>query len=314
MEIEALETAQGRVNEAIVKAALTILSTRGKIILLGVGKSGQVARKIASTLSSTGSPAVFINAAEAAHGDIGVLQREDLVIVVSNSGTTMELVQIVPVIRSFGPQIIGIIGNINSPLASQMDLVIDARVAHEADVLDTIPTSSTTLAMVIGDALASVLMLARGFTRQQYLVNHPAGHLGRNLMYKVGDIMRVGQDIPTVSADTPLLDVLLEASSKHLGGVCVVNQEQKLMGIILDGDIRRYIQMNRQIEGIVAQELLNPTPLTLSPEDLLIDAERIMGQPSCPRAFVPIILEDHRLLGVLWYYDLISSEKGTSGW
>lgn len=312
VEACALRACSDRIGKPYVDAIETLASTDKLIVCSGVGKSGHVASKMAATFSSTGMPAVYLNAAEASHGDLGVVARGSVAVLISNSGSTPELLYIIPVLRRrLGCTLIGILGNVHSPLAARTDIVLDASVSCEADCLDTVPTASAVVAMAIGDALASAIMLQRQFTRDDYLLFHPGGQLGTSLSLTARDIMRTGEDIPVVRTDTDLVGTLSMISEKRLGATCVVGDCGQLVGLVTDGDVRRHIEACHGVPAhAVAESMMNPKPLTARASMSVRDLTALMGErPGRPVSLVPVLDDAGVLLGVVSYYDVFRNEE-----
>ena len=231
-EAQAIQTVEDRLNDHFVRAVRLILDQQGKVVVSGIGKSGAIGHKIASTLASTGTPAVFLHAAEAVHGDLGIYTPGDPSLMISKSGATAELLRLIPILKQFKSPLIAIVGNLGSPLARQADVVLDAGVEREADTLNLAPTCSSTVALALGDALAVALMHARNFTQHDFAQYHPAGQLGRNLWLTVGEVMHAGEAVAWVGPDTPLRQVIIAMTDKPLGAACVVDPDYTLLGLI----------------------------------------------------------------------------------
>jgi len=278
IEAAAVESLLGRLDGAVAQALdLLEACTRrsGRVILTGMGKSGLVARKIAATMSSTGTPSLFLHPAEAVHGDVGVVSPRDAALVVSKSGRTGELESLLPAFRLLGLPVIGMLGDPKSPLAERCDVVVDVSVREEACPLDLAPTASTTAALVMGDALAIALLHRRGFTQEDFALLHPGGTLGRRLLLRVESVMRTGEEIPRVQVDAPLRELIVEMTSKRLGATLVLDGE-RLLGIITDGDLRRLLEREIDLSGILARDLLTRDPKTITPAALATRAIAIM--------------------------------------
>lgn len=303
--IDALVAARERVGDAIARAIAAIAASRRKVVFVGVGKSGHVARKLAATFSSTGTPAVYVSASEALHGDLGVLEGGECVIVLSKSGTTAELLALVPEVRQRGGWLIGIIGDARSPLAAQMDCVIDASVTSEADALRVAPTASTSVALALGDGMASALMVARGFGTADFRQLHPGGHLGRSLSWTAGQLMRRRADLVTIGPDDRFSTILRAITDGRLGATCVVDEQGLLTGLITDGDLRRYLEHHGTVEHASAAEIMNPRPASASAETPLREILELMNEPDHPRHFVPVVGKDRLLVGGLFYHDVV---------
>jgi arabinose-5-phosphate isomerase len=292
-------------NEAVEM----LLRHKGKVVVSGIGKSGHIAQKIAATLASTGTPAVFLHAAEAAHGDLGIYTPGDPSILISKSGSTAELLRLIPILRQFRSPLIAIVGNLNSPMAKQADVVLDARVEKEADPLNLAPTSSTTVALALGDALAVVLMQARSFTDQDFARYHPAGQLGRNLWLKVADVMHQDEAVAWVKPETPLRQVIIAMSRCPLGAACVVDKDHLLLGIITDGDLRRVLLTHEDIRGLRASECMTRQPTTISLQASLKEATRLMEDRPSQISVLPVVDPvSQRCLGLIRIHDIYQPE------
>jgi arabinose-5-phosphate isomerase len=249
IEAQAVSALAERLNGQFSDAAQAILDCKGRVILIGVGKSGLIAKKIAATFASTGTPSFFVHATEASHGDLGMITHEDVVIALSNSGSTEELVAVLPAIARRGAKIVAMTGKLDSALARQADLVLDCGVEKEACPLNLAPTASTTAALALGDALAVVVLKARGFSEEDFALSHPGGSLGRKLLTHVSDVMRKGDRIPMVPPSASISNAILEITKKGLGMTAVVTPDQKLLGIFTDGDLRRLIEQGLDLRG-----------------------------------------------------------------
>jgi arabinose-5-phosphate isomerase len=308
-EAEAVRMTAERLDESIAKAVELILSVRGKVIVTGVGKSGHVARKIAATLCSTGTRAVYLHASDAMHGDLGVYSAGDPTILLSKSGATVELLRLVPILRNLGSRLIAILGNLLSPLSSAADVVLDARVHREADAHNIVPSCSSTAAMALGDALAITLMRARQFGQQDFARYHPSGQLGRNLWLSVSDVMHPRQETACVSPGDCLRDVVIEMTRYPLGAASVLNSDQTLAGIITDGDLRRALQQHEDIRCLRAQEVMTRCPVTISPNALLKQAEVLMEARPSQISILPIVDEQNRYLGLIRVHDMYRRQE-----
>lgn len=303
-EIAALES---RFNSAsfaknFTAAVEAIYKCKGKVIVTGIGKSGIIAQKIVATFNSTGTYSIFLHSADSVHGDLGILREEDIVILISKSGDTNEVTQIIPVLKNLKTKIIGIVGKTNSEIAKISDIVLDASVKTEACPHDLAPTSSTTVTLVLGDALAIALLQKRDFTREDFAKFHPAGILGKKLLLKVSDIIN-GESAPSVSPDANIKDVIYSISSGRLGCTCVTSKG-KLMGIVTDGDIRRLLEKSMTgFEKLKAKELMNPKPKTIPPNILARTALEIMEE----NKITQLIITDKKskVLGILHMHKLI---------
>ena len=312
-EAQAILSASARLvdgsDTSLIAAVETILGHSGKLIVTGIGKSGHVARKIAATLQSTGTPAVFLHPTEAAHGDLGVCQPGDSVLMISKSGSTAELLDLVPALREFRPAFVGILGNPSSPLASEMDVVLDASVQREADPEGFTPTASSAVAMAIGHALAIALMQARGFTAEHFSRLHAGGQLGRNLRLRVGDVMHRGEEVAWVAPEDSLKHVVIAMSQRPLGAACVMSPSGTLLGLITDGDVRRALQAHDDIRTLRAADVMTPRPSTLAPEALLHEALAFMEDRPSQISVVPVVDAEHRCLGLLRLHDIYQGRE-----
>jgi arabinose-5-phosphate isomerase len=288
-----------------VSGAVALIARQKRpIVLLGVGKSGHVAAKLAATFSSLGTAALFVNAAEAAHGDLGAVESGSVVVVLSNSGTTDEIIRIMPLLKARGCALVGIIGRVDSPLARAVDHCIPAEVECEADHIGMAPTSSTTLHLAIGDALAVAVSRTRGFTRADFLRHHPAGLLGRQ-MVPVSSLMRQGDDLPKVAPTTSLVDLLAIMSSKRLGAACVVDGNDKLLGLIVDGDVRRHIQSGCDLDAATAGAIMQASPHVVGIEANVGDVLLMRSAGSDAWLVLPVTDASGRLHGMLHTNDLM---------
>ncbi len=299
-EATALNKLAEKLNENFERAVKILLNTKGRVVLTGIGKSGLICKKIAATLSSTGTPAFFLHPSDAAHGDLGMLKGEDTVIAISNSGETAELLNIIPIIKSFGIPIIAITNNLNSSLARLSDVTLLLHVDKEVCPLNLAPTTSTTATLALGDALAVVLMKIKGFKDEDFAKFHPGGKLGIRLS-KVKDIMRTGKEIPIVSPQTPLKEVILEMSSKKLGSTLVMDKN-RLIGIITDGDLRRAMEKNVNFET-KAEEIMTKNPKTIE-EDTFAE-KAIEKMEKYKITVLPVVDEKGNLKGILHLHDIL---------
>jgi arabinose-5-phosphate isomerase len=308
-EARAVAAAAARLNHSLARAVQLILDHPGKVVVSGVGKSGHIGQKLAATLASTGTPAVFLHAAEAVHGDLGIYTPGDPSILISKSGSTAELLRLVPILRQFRSPLIAIVGHPKSPLARGVDLVLDAQVDREADPLDLAPTCSSTVALAIGDALAVSLMHARQFSPQDFARYHPAGQLGRNLWLKVADVMHQGEDVAWVHLDTPLRRVIIAMTERPLGAACVVDEEFKLLGLVTDGDLRRALLAHDDIRQLQAADCMTRQPLTIFPDASLKEAVRLMEDRPSQISVLPVAdLKTGRCLGLIRIHDIYQPE------
>ncbi|WAJ36737.1 KpsF/GutQ family sugar-phosphate isomerase [Pseudomonas sp. GOM7] len=276
MEIEAVQDLLPRLDTSFVKACEMILDCKGRVVVVGMGKSGHIGNKIAATLASTGTASFFVHPAEASHGDMGMITKDDIVLALSNSGTTAEIVTLLPLIKRLGIRLISMTGNPESPLAKAAEANLDARVAQEACPLNLAPTSSTTASLVLGDALAIALLEARGFTAEDFAFSHPGGALGRRLLLKVENVMHAGDTLPQVQRGTSLRDALLEMTQKGLGMTAVLERDGRLAGIFTDGDLRRALDKGIDVRQALIDEVMTPHGKTVHGEMLAAEALKIM--------------------------------------
>jgi arabinose-5-phosphate isomerase len=307
VEAEAILRASERLDRGDLDKALNILaSTKGKVIVTGIGKSGVIAQKIAQTLTSTGTMAVFVHPSDAMHGGLGVVATGDVVIALSNSGETDELLAILPTLKKRGVLIISIAGNVESTLARHADAVLDASVDKEACPLNLAPTASTTVALAIGDALAMAVMESKGLSSEDFAANHPAGQLGKRLTLAVSDLMHPS---PEISATSSWLDVVRAISKHALGAVNVIDAKNALLGIVTDGDLRRTIERTPPdaLSSLTAAAMMTRSPVTASPEMLAFDALKLMEERSSQISVLPVVDGDNRCVGLLRLHDIVRS-------
>ena len=303
MEAEAVAALEARVGDEFCRACEVLLGVKGRIIVTGMGKSGHIATKIAATLASTGSPAFFVHPGEASHGDMGMITADDAVIALSNSGAVAEITTLLPLLKRLGVPLVSMTGNDNSPLAAASDVHLNTGVETEACPLDLAPTSSTTTALVMGDALAIALLEARGFTADDFAFSHPGGTLGRKLLLKVGDVMSSGDNIPRVAGDTVLSDALLEISAKGLGMTTVLDSSGGLAGVFTDGDLRRALDHRIDINATTIGELMSKSAKSAAREMLAAEALRIMEENEI--SSLVVLTDSGELEGVVHLKDLL---------
>lgn len=306
IEASAIRSVRDRIDASFVAALDIILVSKGRVVVSGIGKSGHIARKLASTLASTGTPAFFVHAAEAGHGDLGMIRDEDVFICVSYSGESAELVTIVPLIKRQGARLIAITGQADSTLAREADVHLDARVSEEACPLNLAPTASTTAALALGDALAVVLLEARGFSHADFARSHPSGALGRKLLTHVSDVMRTGDDIPAVSLNASLTEAIVEITRKQLGMTAVLDADGHVAGIFTDGDLRRTVERVADIKSARVADLMSPAPQTIQPQSLAVEAVEMMERRKINQLLV--VDADRRLVGALNMHDLFRAK------
>ncbi len=303
IEASAILAIGERLGADFERAVEIILARRGRVIVTGIGKSGHIARKLAATLASTGTPAYFVHAAEAAHGDLGMITAEDVVIALSNSGTSEEILTIVPLVKRQGARLLSMTGNPDSTLARQSDVHLNAAVAEEACPLNLAPTASTTAALALGDALAVALLDARGFRAEDFARSHPGGALGRRLLTHVRDVMRAAAAVPTVSADAVLTQALLAMTAGGMGMTAVVDDDGRPIGIFTDGDLRRTLEKGSDVRSTAVGEVMSRNPRSIDPAALAVDAVALMERHRISQLLVGDA--DGRLAGALTTLDLM---------
>ncbi len=296
-----LKERQGR---EFVEAINILYSSKGKVVVTGMGKSGLIGRKIAATLCSTGTPAVFLHPAESTHGDSGIITRNDVVIGISNSGETAELLNLLPLIKRFGVPLIGITGKLDSTLAKRSDVTLDISVEREACPLNKAPTASTTVTLALGDALAVCLLKKRGFSYEDFLVFHPSGALGKGVLYKVSDLMLKDNRLPVVDENINFIDAVKIISEKKLGCAFILNPDKSLKGVITDGDIRRILLKYDNINNLLVKDVMVLNPKTVSTDDLAAKALSIMEKFSITSLGV---VENNKLIGIVHIHDLLKA-------
>jgi arabinose-5-phosphate isomerase len=309
IEIEAasLARAAARLDGELVRAVELILGHPGKVVVTGIGKSGHIARKIVATLCSTGSSAVFLHPSEAVHGDLGIYTPGDPTVLLSKSGSTRELLALVPMLREFHSPLIGILGNAKSPLADEVDVYLDASVEREADPNNLAPTASAVTALALGDALAIALMRARNFTPEEFGRFHPGGQLGRNLRLAAREAMHTGDAVARVSPQSSVKDVIIAMTHCPLGAACVLESDGTLAGLITDGDLRRILTNHDDIRGLSASDVMTRRPISIGPDALLGDALALMEQRRSQISVLPVVDERGRALGLLRLHDIFRS-------
>ena len=303
LELEAIQDLLARINGDFVRACELILASKGRVVVVGMGKSGHIGNKIAATLASTGTNAFFVHPAEASHGDMGMITRDDVVLALSNSGSTAEIVTLLPLIKRLGIRLISMTGNPESPLAKAAEVNLDARVSQEACPLNLAPTSSTTVSLVLGDALAIALLEARGFTAEDFAFSHPGGALGRRLLLKVENVMHAGDSLPCVKRGTSLRDALVEMTQKGLGMTVVTEDDGCLAGIFTDGDLRRTLDRNIDVRQTIIDDVMTAHGKTARAEMLAAEALKIMEDHKISSL---VVIDDNDLpVGALNMHDLL---------
>lgn len=304
-ELDAIRGLLPRIDDCFVSACEIMLACKGRVIVIGMGKSGHIGNKIAATLASTGTPAFFVHPAEASHGDLGMITAEDVLLIISSSGETHEVNQILPQLLRLGTKSIAMTGKPESTLAQHADVHINVAVEKEACPLGLAPTSSTTAALVMGDALAIALLESRGFTREDFAQSHPAGQLGRRLLLHVNEIMHKGEDVPAVGSSAMLTDGILEMTGKRLGMVAIVDQADLLLGVYTDGDLRRTLEFGHNPTTTPIVELMHRNPVTINSGDLAVNALNKMQKHRIQGLLV--VDKDDKLVGALNFQDLLQA-------
>ena len=306
IEADAVRALRDRLGADFLAAHRLMLETKGRVVVTGMGKSGHVARKVASTLASTGTPSFFMHPAEASHGDLGMITRDDIVLAISHSGESDEILKVLPMIKRRGAKIVAMTGRPRSTLAAEADVHLDAGVAKEACPLNLAPTASTTAALALGDALAISLLDARGFGSDDFALHHPGGALGRRLLVHVADIMRKGEQIPRNAPEALLPEAILEMSRKGIGMTTVVDADDRLLGIFTDGDLRRTLEKHDVIRHLKMSEVMTRNPRTIAPEKLAAEAAQVMETHKIGGRVV-VTSPDGRIVGVVTYHDLLAA-------
>ncbi|KHL69615.1 MULTISPECIES: KpsF/GutQ family sugar-phosphate isomerase [Pseudomonas] len=303
LELEAIEALLQRINGDFTRACELILQCKGRVVVVGMGKSGHVGRKIAATLASTGTAAFFVHPGEASHGDMGMITRDDVVLALSNSGSTSEIVTLLPLIKRLGITLISMTGNPASPLAQAAAVNLDAGVSQEACPLNLAPTSSTTVSLVLGDALAIALLEARGFTAEDFAFSHPGGALGRRLLLKVENVMHQGAELPLVRRGTPLREALLEMTRKGLGMTLVAEADGRLAGVFTDGDLRRALDRGVDVRDAGIDALMTIPGKTIRADALAAEALKLMEDHKI--SALVVVDDNHMPVGALNMHDLL---------
>jgi arabinose-5-phosphate isomerase len=306
IEAQAVAALASRLDGRFLDALRLILACRGRVIVTGIGKSGQIGRKIASTLASTGTPSFFVHPGEASHGDLGMITQDDVVLALSHSGESDELMTILPLVKRLGAPLIAMTGNPQSALASLADVVLDAGVEKEACPLNLAPTASTTAALALGDALAVAALDARGFGHEDFARSHPGGTLGRRLLTHVRDVMRTGDDVPVVTAGASFADAVLEISKKRMGMTAVVGADRRLAGIFTDGDLRRALGRGIDVHATPIDAVMTHNPRSIRPEALAAEAVELMEKHKTTQ--LPVVDPSGRLVGALNIHDLFRAK------
>ncbi|MCX7908861.1 MAG: KpsF/GutQ family sugar-phosphate isomerase [Ignavibacteria bacterium] len=305
-EINSLQMLMDSLDENFLRA-VELIVTAEKIIVSGIGKSGIIGRKIAGTFLSIGLPCVFMHSVDALHGDIGIVSQGDLAILLSKSGSTEEIVQLVPFLKNRGAKIISIVGNEHSFLAKNSDVTILAKVEREACPLNIVPTSSAMVALAVGDALAACVMKVKNLTLEDFARQHPLGQLGRNLILRVEDVMHKGENLPLIRPENTFRESVIEITNKKLGCVCVVDNDNKLLGIITDGDVRRTLQKYHNIDELKVSDVMTKNPIKIHYSALLGEALSLMEQRESQINVLPVVDNDYKCIGVIRLHDIVRS-------
>ena len=304
IETAAVRQLHTQLGAPFVAACHALLACQGRVIVTGMGKSGHIGNKIAATLASTGTPAYFVHPAEASHGDLGMITADDTVLALSHSGETAEILTILPLIKRLGIPLISLTGDTNSTLAQQADIALSVAVAQEACPLDLAPTASTTAALVMGDALAVVMLQARGFTPEDFARSHPGGSLGRRLILRVRDIMHTGERIPTVSASAKMPAALLEMSTKGLGMTAVLDNQHQIVGVFTDGDLRRCFARQQDLYQAQIADIMTQVGIHITPDKLAAEALKLMQDRQVNAL---LVVEQQQLVGAVHMHDLLAA-------
>jgi len=306
IEADAVLALSSRIDGAFLRALSLILNCHGRVIVSGMGKSGHIARKIAATLASTGTPAFFVHPAEASHGDLGMITADDVVIGISNSGESAELLNIMPSIKRQGAKLIAMTGNEKSTLSRDADVHLDAGVAQEACPLNLAPTASTTAALALGDALAVALLDARGFGAEDFARSHPGGSLGRRLLTRMRDVMRTGEAIPVIAPEASIAEAILEITRGTIGMAVVISPERQVLGIFTDGDLRRAVLKHPDLSRFTVRDVMTANPRVMRPEKLAAEAVEMMEKYKINQ--IPVVDEGGCLVGALNMHDLFQAK------
>lgn len=305
IEANSILRLKNNIGEDFDKAIDLLYNCKGRVIITGMGKSGLIGRKIAATLTSTGTPSYFLHPAESTHGDSGIITRNDVVIAISNSGETQELLNLLPLIKRFGVSMIGMTGKTNSTLANSSDVVLDISVEREACPLNKAPTASTTATLAMGDALAVCLLEKRGFSEEDFLVFHPSGALGKGFLYRVEDLMLTGEKLPLAKENEHFVDVIEIISSHKLGMAMIINDQGELTGVLTDGDIRRTLMKHNNIQSLIIKDVMTQNPKRISKSDYGASALHLMEKYSITA--LAVVDTDNKPIGVIHIHDLLKA-------
>lgn len=304
IEAEAISNLEESINKEFVKAVDTILASKGRVVLTGMGKSGLIARKIVATLNSTGTAAIYLHPTDALHGDLGMVRKEDVVIIISKSGVTDEISKLLPMLKRLGVKLIAMSGNPDSSLVKESDIFLNIFVKEEACPYDLAPTASTTATLVMGDALSVALLQKRGFTEEDFALLHPGGSLGKRLSLRIDEIMTKGDGVPVIKEDASIKDIIFEMTSKRLGTTCVVNNEGKLTGVITDGDLRRLLEKTMDVKNLVATDIMSKNPKVIDKDRLASFALQTMESHKITSLIVAD--RDKKPIGIIHLHDLVN--------
>lgn len=305
IESKAVQRLIDRIDESFARAVNLILHCRGRVVITGMGKSGIVGKKIVATLNSTGTPSIYLHPSDAVHGDLGMVRSEDIVICISKSGNTEEIVNLLPLFKRIEVPIIAMVGNTSSKIAREAEIILDISVEQEACSLDLAPTSSTTATLVLGDAIAITLLEKRNFTEEDFARFHPGGHLGKRLLLKVQEMMVTGNGVPIVEEHVSLKDAIIEMTSKRLGATCIVNGTGQLTGIITDGDLRRLLGKTLNLNSLTASDVMTKNPKSIGPDALAATAMQQMEMYSITQLVV--VDENRKPIGMIHIHDLVKA-------
>jgi arabinose-5-phosphate isomerase len=308
IEAESVSALSKRIDGAFEQTVKLLTGLRGHVVVSGVGKSGHIARKISATLSSTGTPSTFLHPAEAAHGDLGIVTRDDAALLISKSGESEEIWRLLPYLKFLGVPIIGMLGDTACVLASKCDIVLDASVQEEGCPMNLAPTASTTAALALGDALAVALLTAKGFKTEDFAFLHPGGALGRRLALRISDVMHEGENVPVIAADADLKQAIVVMTKKRLGAVCVTDSSNHLLGIFTDGDLRRAWERNIVLDSARVGEVATKNPKHTTPDQLVSGAINLMERHNI--LVLPVLESDNTLVGIVHMHDLLKSGIG----
>ena len=305
IEADSILSLKDRLDDNITAAVKTIIASKGRVIVTGMGKSGHIGRKIAATLTSTGTPSYYLHPAESTHGDSGIITRDDVVIAISNSGETAELLNLLPLIKRFGVPLIAFVGKLNSTLAKTSEIVFDVSVEKEACPLGKAPTASTTATLAMGDALAICLLKQRGFSEEDFLMFHPSGSLGKGILYKINELMIQGDRLPIANESSDFLEVVDLISDKKLGCAIIVNEQNKLVGILTDGDIRRALVKHKDVSNLKAGDVMTKNPKTILEQEMAAKALAIMERYSITS--LAVSNKNNEPIGLVHIHDLLKA-------